>query len=103
MTAPRTPHPYTTHDPAVDAQLAQLLGGFGDALDRRLLAEMMTSVYRLGGGGAPPPVPPARPRCGRPACPAARRFRRCARPAALGRDDDLGLPARRGRLLHRRP
>src|SRR3989338_7363627 len=52
MTAPRTPHPYTTHDPAVDAQLAQLLGGFGDALDRRLLAEMMTWVYRLGEDGS---------------------------------------------------
>ena len=46
------PHPYTTHDAAVDAQLAGLLSSFGDALDRRLLSEMMTSVYRLGEDGS---------------------------------------------------
>ncbi len=48
MTEPRPPHLYTTHNPTVDAQIAGLISGFGDALDRRLLAEMMTSVYRLG-------------------------------------------------------
>ena len=42
------PHPYTTHNPSVDAQIAGLLAGIGDDLDRRLLTEMMTSVYRLG-------------------------------------------------------
>ena len=46
------PHPYTTHNDAVDAQIASLLSGFGDALDRRLLAEMMASVYRLGADGS---------------------------------------------------
>ncbi len=41
-------HPYTTHNAAVDAHIASLVGAFGDALDQRLLAEMMVSVYRLG-------------------------------------------------------
>ena len=41
-------HPYTTHNTAIDAQIAGLIQPFGDALDRRLLAEMMMSVYRLG-------------------------------------------------------
>ena len=48
MNEPRPPRQYTTHDPSIDAQIAGLLAGFGDELDRRLLAEMMTSVYRLG-------------------------------------------------------
>ena len=34
--------PYTTHNVSVDAQIASLLGSFGDVLDRRLLTEMMT-------------------------------------------------------------
>ena len=41
-------HSYTTHNAAVDAQIAGLVSPFGDALDRRLLTEMMVSVYRLG-------------------------------------------------------
>ena len=40
--------PYSTHNAAVDAQIGALLAAFGDAFDRRLLAEMVTSVYRLG-------------------------------------------------------
>jgi len=43
-----TRHAYTTHNSSVDAQIAALINSFGDDLDRRLLAEMMTSVYRLG-------------------------------------------------------
>ncbi|MBI2884862.1 MAG: TIGR00730 family Rossman fold protein [Candidatus Omnitrophica bacterium] len=39
---------YTTGSPAADAAVANLLGGFGDGLDRTLLTELMTSVYRLG-------------------------------------------------------
>ena len=46
MTIPR--HPYTTHDEKVDAEIARLVSQFGDTLDRRLLAEMMMSAYRLG-------------------------------------------------------
>jgi len=42
------PRPYTTHNDAVDAQLAALVSQFGDDFDQRLLAEMMASVYRLG-------------------------------------------------------
>jgi len=45
-------HPYTAHDPAVDAQISKLLQVFGDEFDRRLLEEMMVTVYRLGAGGA---------------------------------------------------
>ena len=45
-------HAYTTHNAKVDAQITALIGAFGDALDRRLLAEMMTSVYRLGQDGS---------------------------------------------------
>ena len=49
MTVPRRPlHPYTTHNATVDAQIAGLISAFGDTLDRRLLTEMMVSVYRLG-------------------------------------------------------
>ena len=40
--------PYTSGDTAADAAIAQLLSGVGDGLDRRLLAELMASVYRLG-------------------------------------------------------
>ncbi len=47
MTQPRTPRRYTTHSATVDAEIARLLSPFGDELDRRLLAEMMVSVYRL--------------------------------------------------------
>ena len=39
---------YTTRDPAADAKIAQLLEPFADAFDRKLLAEMVSSVYRLG-------------------------------------------------------
>ncbi|MBI3320830.1 MAG: LOG family protein [Candidatus Omnitrophica bacterium] len=41
-------HAYTTHNATVDAQIAHLVNGFDDTLDRRLLTEMMMSVYRLG-------------------------------------------------------
>jgi len=41
-------HPYTTHNASIDAQIETLIRSFGDALDRKLLAEMMVSVYRLG-------------------------------------------------------
>ena len=40
--------PYTTHNASVDAQIETLVRDFGDTFDRRLLAEMMVSVYRLG-------------------------------------------------------
>lgn len=40
--------PYSTGDASVDAQLAALVSRFGDELDRRLLAELMISAYRLG-------------------------------------------------------
>lgn len=52
MTPRRTLHPYTTHNAAVDSQLAGLVAAFGDGLDRRLLTEMLISVYRLGQGGS---------------------------------------------------
>ena len=39
---------YTTHDKTVDAQIAGLVKLFVDTQDRRLLAEMLTSVYRMG-------------------------------------------------------
>ena len=42
------PRPYTTHNERVDAQITELLRSFGDELDRRLLGEMMVTVYRLG-------------------------------------------------------
>ncbi len=48
----RASHPYTTHNAAIDAQIASLISRFGDALDRRLLAEMMVSTYRLGEDGS---------------------------------------------------
>ena len=41
-------HPYTTHNAAVDAQIDRLLSDVSDPFDRRLLAEMMVSVFRLG-------------------------------------------------------
>ena len=46
----RTPsrRQYTTSDSTVDVQIAELVSRFGDSLDRRLLGELMTSVYRLG-------------------------------------------------------
>ena len=40
--------PYTTHDASIDAKIAELIGSFGDHFDRRMLAEMIISVYRLG-------------------------------------------------------
>ena len=48
MNVPRAPHAYTTHNAAVDSKITDLVTPFGDVLDRRLLAEMMVSVYRLG-------------------------------------------------------
>ena len=48
MSAPRPPHPYTTHNEAIDAQITKLVSAFGDAQDRRLLTEMMVSIYRFG-------------------------------------------------------
>lgn len=46
------PRSYTTHSVAVDAQIAELIRGFGDNTDRRLLTEMMVSAYRLGEDGS---------------------------------------------------
>jgi uncharacterized protein (TIGR00730 family) len=48
MSPEQIPHQYTTHNPSIDAQIASLLGSIEEPLDRRLLVEMMTSVYRLG-------------------------------------------------------
>lgn len=48
MTPERPLRLYTTHNASADAQIAALVSSFGDALDRRLLTEMMVSVYRLG-------------------------------------------------------
>ena len=39
---------YTTHHPAIDQRIAELVAPFEDELSRRLLTEMVTSVYRLG-------------------------------------------------------
>ncbi len=47
--APRPrPRRYTTGSEPIDAQINQLVTTFGDEFDRRLLAELMISVYRLG-------------------------------------------------------
>jgi uncharacterized protein (TIGR00730 family) len=43
---------YTTHDTAIDAQIAQLLSSVKDDFDRRLLTELIISIYRLGQDGA---------------------------------------------------
>jgi len=51
MTPPRKPRRYTTHDPAVDAQIGTLLRGVKDELDRQLLTELAISIYRLGADG----------------------------------------------------
>ncbi len=48
MAAPRPPRTYTTHNAAVDAQIAALLKSVTDETDHRLLTDMMISVYRLG-------------------------------------------------------
>jgi uncharacterized protein (TIGR00730 family) len=45
-------HTYTTHNTVVDQQIVGLVKPFVDRLDRRLLAEMLTSIYRLGEDGA---------------------------------------------------
>ncbi len=46
---PRPDHPpYTTHNTSIDLQLANLLASVEDEFDRKLLTEMMVSVYRLG-------------------------------------------------------
>ncbi len=52
--APQSPRSrYTTGTPAADAAIANLVKGFGDAsFDQTLLAELMTSAYRLGQDGA---------------------------------------------------
>ena len=39
---------YTTHDPAVDAKIAELVSRFPEGLDRTLVTELVTSAYRLG-------------------------------------------------------
>lgn len=51
-TPPRSPRAYTTHDPAIDSQIAALVATFGDQRDRQLISEMMTSAYRLGQDGS---------------------------------------------------
>ncbi len=45
---PRGPRTYTTHNAEADAKIAELLRSVTDTTDRRLLTEMMVSVYRLG-------------------------------------------------------
>jgi uncharacterized protein (TIGR00730 family) len=42
------PRFYTTQTPAVDAEIKKLASAFCDPLQRRLIAEMMTSAYRFG-------------------------------------------------------
>ena len=49
---PRKKHLYTTLDAEVDAQIARIVEPLAQGLDRTLLAEMMTSAYRLGKDGA---------------------------------------------------
>ena len=44
----RLPRLYSTRNAAIDAKIAELTAPFGDLLDRRLLTEMIVSVYRLG-------------------------------------------------------
>ena len=46
----RPRHLYTTRDAAIDAKIREIVGslGGGDEFDRTLIAEMMTSAYRLG-------------------------------------------------------
>lgn len=44
----RLPRLYSTRNAAIDAKIAELIAPFGDLLDRRLLTEMIVSVYRLG-------------------------------------------------------
>ena len=39
---------YASGNPSVDAAITELLRSVGDGFDRRLLAEMMAAVYRLG-------------------------------------------------------
>ena len=39
---------YTTHNAEVDAQIARLVQAFSDPFDQRLIAELITSAYRLG-------------------------------------------------------
>lgn len=48
----RPKHQYTTHDTSIDAQIERLVSQFPDTFDRRLLTEMMTSVYRFGQDGS---------------------------------------------------
>jgi uncharacterized protein (TIGR00730 family) len=43
---------YSTHNPAIDAQIASLVSSFGEEHDRQLLMEMMISAYRLGEDGS---------------------------------------------------
>ena len=45
-------HRYATGDASADARIAELVSEFGDGFDRTLLAELMTSAYRLGREGA---------------------------------------------------
>lgn len=44
----RPRHLYTTGDPAADAKIAEILNAFPVDFDRTLLAELITSAYRLG-------------------------------------------------------
>lgn len=53
MPAPRkstraTRHRYSTGDAAIDTKIGELVRLLGDDFDRTLLAELVTSVYRLG-------------------------------------------------------
>jgi uncharacterized protein (TIGR00730 family) len=45
---PRLHRPYTTRDEKVDAQISALVSHVHDPFDRRLVAELVTTAYRLG-------------------------------------------------------
>ena len=47
-----TERSYSTHNTADDAIIAKLVARFGDELDRRLLNEMVISIYKLGADGS---------------------------------------------------
>jgi uncharacterized protein (TIGR00730 family) len=44
----KPPHKYSTGDSEADKQIQELVSAFGDNFDRTLLAELVTSAYRLG-------------------------------------------------------
>jgi len=46
--SPSSRHRYTTGKADIDARINELVSEFGDGFDRTLLAELITSAYRLG-------------------------------------------------------